>query len=1048
MELKAISRYLRFFAVACLAVYGLAASEHHGLVKFGSIPVPGATVTATKDDKKMVAVTDETGAYNFPDLEDGVWKIQVEMLCFTTITKEIGIAANAPAAEWELKMMSMDEIKPSIQAPAPPSTAPTAPATAAGATAPGAPAQPAAPQTAAVTPAKPAKGKKGTPAPTTPQAGFQRTEVNAASPDSGAASASAPSIASPAEAQTASDAFVVNGSGSNGIERRAIGNGRKGARSLYNGGIDFRFDNDVLDARNYSTTGQETPRTPFNHFTVGGAVQGPLLIPHLFRWTGNFYLQYATSRNRNASTSPATLPTAAERAGDFSQVTDALHAPITVTDPSTGQPFPNNLIPASQISPQAKYLLNFYPLPQFTAAGQSYNYQVPIISRTSFDQVQARVNKQIPNKTRDSLNTGFTYTNSRNENPNIFSFLDTTGTVNVAVNAQYNHTFSRQLFGRISANYSRSSIRVTPFFANTQNVSGLAGITGNDQAPGDWGPPNLSFSNFQGLSDVEESFTRNQTMAFSTTLTYIRRPHQFQFGADYRIQDFNQLSQSNGRGTFGFNGATTGFDFASFLLGVPDTAMIAFGNADKYLKTSTYDAWILDDWRATPSISFNFGLRWDYSTPVTEKYGRLVGLDITPGFTASAPVIASDPTGSLSGMRYPSSLINPDKHEVSPRVSLAWKPIFGSSMVVRGGYGVYYNSSVYLSIANGMTQQSPLSKSLNVANSLTTPLTLANGFIASPNITTNNFAVDPNYRVGYSQNWYVSVQQNVTASMVLTAQYSGVKGTRAAQEFLPNTYPIGATNPCPSCLPGYTYLASNGNSTKHAGQLNVRRRFHGGLATTFTYTYSKAIDDVGGLGSALGGPVAQNWLNLAGERGLSSFDQRHLFTAQFQYSTGVGVRGGALLGGWRGVILKGWTFTSNINLGSGLPFTPNYYINIVSGIQGTVRPEYIGGDPNATNGGRFLNAGAYAAPPAGQWGNAGRDSITGPNQFSMIASMQRSFADNKISVRFDSTNVLNHPTYSSWNTTFNPKLADGGQFGIVNPPGGMRTLVATLRWTF
>ena len=120
MELKAIPRYLRFCAIACLAVMSLAASEHRGIVKFGNVPVPGATVTATKDDKRVAAVTNDAGVYTFPDLEDGVWKVQVEMLCFSTVTKEIGVAPGAPGAEWELKLMTMDEIKPSLQAtPAP-----------------------------------------------------------------------------------------------------------------------------------------------------------------------------------------------------------------------------------------------------------------------------------------------------------------------------------------------------------------------------------------------------------------------------------------------------------------------------------------------------------------------------------------------------------------------------------------------------------------------------------------------------------------------------------------------------------------------------------------------------------------------------------------------------------------------------------------------------------------------------------------------------------------------------------------------------------------
>ena len=255
-----------------------------------------------------------------------------------------------------------------------------------------------------------------------------------------------------------------------------------------------------------------------------------------------------------------------------------------------------------------------------------------------------------------------------------------------------------------------------------------------------------------------------------------------------------------------------------------------------------YDLFVNDNWIVSPSLTLQWGLRWDYGSPITEEYGRLVNLDIAPGFTNSAPVI-------------PSSLINPDKHEVSPRISFAWKPIFGASTLLRGGYGVYYNTSVYMSMAQKMDQQSPLSKSLSVSNSSIDPLTLANGFVASPNVTTDNFAVDPNFRVGYSQNWYVSVQQNVSAANLVTVQYSGVKGTRAAQEFQPNTYPVGAANPCPACLPGYTYLTSNGNSTREAGSVTFRRRFHGGLQSTFTYTYSKSIDDSGGMGTS-NAPIA------------------------------------------------------------------------------------------------------------------------------------------------------------------------------------------------
>ena len=847
MELKAVARYLRVCTIAFLAVLGLAASEHHGTVKFGAVPVPGATVTATKDDKKAVAVTDAAGAYSFPDLEDGVWKIQVEMLCFSTVTKEIGIAPGAPGAEWELKLLSMDEIKPGLQAAPAPGAAPAATAAAApAAAAPAAGATPPAAAQTAAAPSKPSKGKKAA-APTTPQAGFQRADVNASGDAAagGAAASGPPSIASAADAtQGASDAFVVNGSTSNGIERRAIGNGRKGPGSLFNGGLSFIYDNDVLDARQFSLTGRDTPRTPYNHFTAGGNLGGPVLIPHLFRWNNaNFFFGYQVTRQRTASNGTGTMPSATERAGDFSGVTNAAGAPVSLVDPSTGSPFPNGIIPSGRISPQAQYLLNLYPLPQFTASGVNYNYQIPLIGRTSTDAFQTRVNKYINTKSQAGVNFG--YMNTRAQNPsNVFDFLDRNNTLGFQATAFYRRTFTRQLFGTIQVQYSRQSVDAIPFFSNNatyRNFSGLAGIEGNDQSPLDWGPPALNFqSGISGLSDGLQSLSRRQSTAFTGTLNYIRRPHNFQFGGDYRIQDFSTVGQSNGRGTFGFNGLATGFDFADFLLGIPGTSNIAFGNADKYLKAGMYDAYVNDDWRVSSSLTLNWGVRWEYGSPITEEYGRLVNLDIAPGFTASAPVGASDPVGPLTGRHYPASLINPDKHAVQPRLSFAWRPIFGASMVVRGGYGVYYNTAAYMNLANQMVQQtlvqSPTAKNVSVQNSPATPLTLANGF---PLGITNTYAIDPHYLVGYSQNWYVSVQQNVTASMLLTVQYSGVKGTRQPQAFLPNTYPEGETSPCPTCLPGYTYITSNGNSDKEAGQMTLRRRFHGGLSTLFIRIFNK-----------------------------------------------------------------------------------------------------------------------------------------------------------------------------------------------------------------
>jgi hypothetical protein len=240
-------------------------------------------------------------------------------------------------------------------------------------------------------------------------------------------------------------------------------------------------------------------------------------------------------------------------------------------------------------------------------------------------------------------------------------------------------------------------------------------------------------------------------------------------------------------------------------------------------------------------------------------------------------------------------LIRPDYRGIEPKLGLAWRPIDASSLVVRAGYGISYNTQVYQPLANRMAQQSPLSTSLNVANTAATPLTLANGFYILPNVTTNTIAVDPNFRLGYAQVWNLVVTRDLRAAMQMVATYTGTKGTHQLQAFAPNTYPAGPVNPS-----GYVYYASGGNSTRESGTLELRRRLHNGFSATALYTYSNSIDDAAVLGGGSLGVVAQNWLNLEADRGLSAFHQRHLANFQLQYSPGMGLGGGTLLSGWRG----------------------------------------------------------------------------------------------------------------------------------------------------
>ena len=295
---------------------------------------------------------------------------------------------------------------------------------------------------------------------------------------------------------------------------------------------------------------------------------------------------------------------------------------------------------------------------------------------------------------------------------------------------------------------------MNPEFENKQNIAGEAGISGNNQDPENWGPPALNFSSgIAALSDAQSLFNRNRTDRFSASVGLYRARHNITVGGDLRKQQYNDNFQQDPRGSFTFNGAATGSDLADFLIGIPDASSVAFGNADKYLRQTAYDAYVADDWRVLPTLTINAGVRWEYGAPMTELYGRLVNLDVAPGFAAVAQVLGSDPVGPLTGEHYPASLVRPDKLGIEPRIGVSWRPIPASTIVVRGGYGIYHDTTVYLTPVLQLAQQAPLSTSVRQQNGAFCPLTLADAFTPCDPNAIYNLGLDPNFRVGYAQTW-------------------------------------------------------------------------------------------------------------------------------------------------------------------------------------------------------------------------------------------------------------------------------------------------------
>jgi hypothetical protein len=720
------------------------------------------------------------------------------------------------------------------------------------------------------------------------------------------------------------------------------------------------------------------------------------------------------------------VPTLAERSGDFSALG------TTITDPLTGLPFPGNIIPANRINPAATALLNYYPSANLFSTAQ--NFQTSWAGHNDSHNLNARLSN-IRIGSKDRLNFSIGYQGQNSSTPNLFQFVDTGASRASNTGLQWSHNFSTRVINNVQFSFSRQRQLQSPFFSDVTNVAATLGIEGTSQNPLNWGPPNLSFTNYANLSDGNASLNRNQTAAVGDTLSWVHGTHNFTFGGDVRRQQFNAFSDANGRGAFSFNGSVTGYDLADFLLGLPTTSSIRYGNPDKYFRGTGLDTYINDDWRLRTNLSLILGLRWDYAPPVTEKYGRLVNLSLGPAFSTATLVQGN-------------SLLNSDVNNVSPRLGFAWRPRNGKSMVVRGGYGLYYNTSVYQAIASNMAQQPPFATTVNSSTSAAQVLTLQNGFLAtSASGIANTYAIDPNYRIGYAQTWNFTLQSDLKYGLFGTIGYMGTKGTRLDQQFLPNSVAPGLTA---SIYPhGFIYETSGGNSIYHAAQFQLNRRMRSGLMVNTSYQFSKSIDDAGTGGRGQGGtPVAQNWLDLSAERALSSFDARHNLTVGMMYSTGMGRSGGTLLNGWKGALAKDWNFMTNINLHSGTPLTAisGGTLSQVAGtaVTGTVRADATGLPVTAA--GMLFNTAAFVAPTAGTWGTAGRNTIPGPAVFSLNASIGRVFRfgeRHSVDLQLQGQNILNRVTITSWGTTIG-----SANYGLATAASGMRKLTASLRFRF
>jgi hypothetical protein len=1092
---------LRVVGLLALLPWALFGAAHSGIVRSAGHPIPGATITALHSGTVVTTTTDESGRYTFPDLAPGTWIVEIQMFGFTTTRADVVIATEPSSKEWSLDLQprfaqrgpagpggirngrpggfqsvdlaqraNMAELQTLVNAT------------------PEAPAAQADTGDAFVVAGSVSRGLQDA----TQDEVFARARMEQMAGGPNQPGAPDFNQGGAAPAAPGGGGFGGRGGGPGGFGGRPGGGGFGGPgrggfggrggpggrdgqmrdRMARNGTFGNRVNrnrnairgmaflsgrNSALDAKPFSITGQNVDKADYSQVRFGASIGGALKIPKIINSDKTFFfLNYNGSRASNPSDFWATVPTALERGGDFSQTTAIIY------NPKSGQPFENNRIPSGLIDPAAQKLLQFFPLPNQPGNIQNYRFVTSVPNNT--DNLGIRVNQTLTKK--DRLDFGYNVQRRDGLAVQLFGFEDTQDGTGWNSNIGWSHTFAPRFINNLRWAFSRNRNEVLPFFAFSDNIAATLGIQGTSTDPINFGPPNLGFTNFGGLTDASPVLQRNQTSSLTDGMTIVRGAHTVTFGGEFRKVQINTKTDQNARGTYSFSGLTTsgfdasgqpiantGFDLADFLLSSPQSASIRYGSTSNYFRGSVYSGYLQDDWKALSNLTINTGLRYEYFTPLREKYDRLANLDVAPGFTGVA-VVTPGTTGPYSG-EFPLGLINPDKNNFSPRIGIAWRPFPKKQFLIRSGYGIYYNGSIYNQFPSRLASQPPFANTLSVTNSIANPLTIENGFtaVAAQDIK-NTYAIARDYRVGYAQTWNFLIQTNLPKALVLEVGYLGTKGTRLDIERSPNRAAPGSPLTAEERRQignavGFTYESSDGNSIYHGGHVRLTRRFRRGLSANLTYTLAKSIDNSSTFGGA-GNTVAQNDKDLHAERGLSSFDQRHVFSAGYMITSPFGQQG--LLHSESTLVnrlLQDWTISGSVNAASGHPFTARVLGNLTNtggtGAVGSGRADATG-IPEASGSGYF-NVLAFTVPTGGGFGDAGRNTIIGPGTFSMNLGISRSFRlgddRRRLEFRVDSTNFTNHVNITGIGTVVNAV-----DYGLATAAGGMRSITTSLRLRF
>jgi Carboxypeptidase regulatory-like domain len=787
---------------------------------------------------------------------------------------------------------------------------------------------------------------------------------------------------------------------------------RSGSNEFHGTIYDYLRNRD-LDARNFFD-GPEKPQFIRNQF--GAALGGPIVKNSTF-----FFASYEGLQENEGLTQLGTVPTTAVREGNLSSLG------TTVIDPFSGQPFPNNTIPASRISPYSADVLALFPQPNLP--GASGNYLGNPVQTEKENEGTVRLDHRFSDTSQltarynyGSQNIFEPFAENQTELPGFGDYVFNRGH-NALV--QYLKTLSPRTINSVLVGFNRAVRQI--FDQNyTTNVNALWGVNYLPTVPRDYGYPGISVTGYSRVGDVATLpiDRADNTYQVSDTLTLIRGAHSIKMGGELRDLQLNGYIEVYARGQIDFTGELTGSGIGDMLLGLPTLDIQSHYTGPQTLRSKTWSGFVQDDWKVTRNFTLNLGLRYEYETPATDPTNRMATFDFATGTTEQVGTNGI----SRSGTR-------PKEDDFAPRVGFAWSPF--KNTVIRSAYGIYYDSGMFV-VNSSLYYNPPFFTTSVFFPSASSPITLANPFAA-----TNGYVppaalsfIDPDFVPAYVQHWNFNIQQDVQRLGTVTVAYAASKGTDLPRSLdvnqpYPGSSPISSRAPYPA-YSNMLMTESGGNSEYQSLQIMFNRQLATRLQILASYTFSKSIDDTSAfLPTSADQNFPQDSHNYHLERALSSYDEPNRATVALLYRIPGASR-------WT----RGFEVSSIITAQSGEPFTPelstdNSNTGNTGGNFGIDRPNVLF-NPKLSNPTpqEWFNTAAFQIPPQYTWGDAGRNILRGPGLATVDFSLRRRFVLREgvnLTAEAQAFNMLNRANFNLPDAFADQPLTFGKIFSAQDP---------------